>query len=251
MTEWKVVILKRKWEVFLILPKLDVSFVGNAVAEGKSKEEKKGKTPYFPVVVCCLLSVTGQDSEVYLRLLRAALHIKPIQNHTERMWRWCVAGRFSIFTSSRIEVWCGGPRSSRQQAELTVGKFWGSCCLISGFSLTEDISFSSQISQRRETLSPPRDCLRSSCSANTKRKEDSQSRVDNCGLWTSLGGPQEAWFSLLRYYFSITAAGVGFFLFFCKELSMRTSRCLQKQHRLWLQICWHYKMNITGPILEK
>lgn len=85
-------------------------FVGKVVAEGKSK--KKEESTVFSSCFLFILFPQSQDRiPKRISALRAALHIKPIQNHIERTWRWCAAGRWrgSIFTSSRIEVWWGGP----------------------------------------------------------------------------------------------------------------------------------------------
>lgn len=95
--------------MFVVLVKLDVSFVVKVAAERKSKKSG-GKAPCFPAVVVFgffWFPLTGQDSEA--TLLRATLHIKPIQKQTEG-----VLGRRrrSIFTLIRVRV-LGRKRSSQ------------------------------------------------------------------------------------------------------------------------------------------
>lgn len=91
-------VLFQTQEVFVVLMKLDVSFVVKVAAERKSKK-RGGKAPFSQLRLVFWFPPTGRDSDA--TLLRAALHIKPIQKQTES-----VPGRRrrSIFTPIRVEV---------------------------------------------------------------------------------------------------------------------------------------------------
>lgn len=85
MTESKDVILKRKWEVvFVILSKLDLSFVGKLVAQGKPKKKEESTCIFQFFFLLLLLFPQSQDGILkrISTLLKAALHIKPIQKQT-------------------------------------------------------------------------------------------------------------------------------------------------------------------------
>lgn len=114
--------LQRKWEVFVILSKLDVSFVGKVVAEGKSKkgEESTVFSSCFCFFVAGFRSISPHPWE--------QLCISNPSKSTRRVQR----GDGGALFESRFdaEAWW----SSRRQAELTFSKLWGSCSVTSGSS---------------------------------------------------------------------------------------------------------------------
>lgn len=105
----------------------------------KVSQRKRTKAEYFPgVTYLFILFPQSQDGipKRFSTRLRAALHIKPMQEHGACVWRACAEGRWrsSIFTSSPIEVWCGGPAELETTSRAAVIKFWGSRAVISAIS---------------------------------------------------------------------------------------------------------------------
>lgn len=173
-------------------------------------QRKKEESTVFPsrffFFVIIVFTVTGRDSEAYLHTSESSFayqtHRKADGLRAASMWGGGNGGALFLHPAW-IQVWRGGPvelgTASPAGSQQVLGRAAPSAQVLQvGNMKTQRSIYRRRISAFHQGLakggepSPPtttsRTGLRSCCSANTQRKEDSQERVDQCGLWTSLGG---------------------------------------------------------------
>lgn len=182
-------------------------FVGKVVAEGKSKK-KEESTVFSSCFLFILFHRTGFRSvSPHWEQLCISNPYKPHRAHVALMCSGEMEGLYFYIQPNRgLMRRPGGAWDDKLSSQSASS---GEAALLSQVFQVENMKMLrsvylwriSGLANGRQPF-PPRTVLRSCHSPNTKRKEDSQEQVDNCGLWTSLAGPPEGWFSLVRYIIS-------------------------------------------------